>query len=114
MRLKSVPKFTRLITLQLSRRNLGLKILTRSSKISCKKVDRNRNPRLKLWHSNIHHLLHACMLKQPLIPPFFVLTSHNMLILEIRKDTRALDSQYLPPTLRISKNRQENQLESKA
>ena len=62
MSLKFVPNFTRLEMLRLSRRHLGPKMLTRSSKMACKNTYgitlNSENPKYKTlaW---IHAYLHV-------------------------------------------------------
>ena len=86
MKLKIEEVETRFKMKRLSRRNLGLEVLTKSSKIQCEVMDRNRNPRLKTYYAYIHHLLlHASLLNHPRNPSLYALTPLSMIIHEFRK-----------------------------
>ena len=89
MRLKLVPKFTRLKILKLFRRNRGLEMFTTSSKIAWKKTygktltdNIARSCSMLCFHLVIMLMYHK-------ITIIHLLTHNSMLILEIRKNMRA-------------------------
>ena len=73
MKVRLVPKFSKLIEIQLSSRNFSLEMLKNTSKFSLKMVDRNSSLKSKTCYLYIYLHLHAIMLKPSLFSSFLVL-----------------------------------------